>query len=115
MTYSKLRFSKFKKVRLQVSFWGAPTHADIMEFLNFLLKLKNQRSGSKTVCGFSIIFYFERIYDVLKSTSPCFLLNKNINFNKKKTESKMENPTHIFTETNLALLSYKNRELKVRL
>ena len=23
------------KIRLQVSFWGAPTHADIIEFSNF--------------------------------------------------------------------------------
>ena len=26
------------------------------------------------------------------SESPCFLLNKNINFNKNKRESEMENP-----------------------
>ena len=32
-------------------FWGAATHADNIEFLNFLMKLKNQRSGSKTVRG----------------------------------------------------------------
>ena len=31
-------------------FWGAPTLEDITEFSNFLLRLKNQRSGSKTVC-----------------------------------------------------------------
>ena len=36
-------------------FWGAPTHEDIIEFQKFLLQLKNQRSGSKAVCGFSII------------------------------------------------------------
>ena len=39
-------------------------------------------------------FNFERNYDVLKSKSPCILLNKNINFNKNETDSKMENPTH---------------------
>ena len=39
-------------------------------------------------------FIFERNYDVLKSMSPRILLNKNINFNKNETESKMENPTH---------------------
>ena len=38
-------------------------------------------------------FYFERNYDVLKSKSPCFLLNKNINFNKNKTELKLEEST----------------------
>ena len=37
-------------------------------------------------------FYFERNYEVLKLKSPCFLLNKNIMFNKNETESKMENP-----------------------
>ena len=26
------------------SFWGAPTHADTIEFQNFLLQLKNHRS-----------------------------------------------------------------------
>ena len=41
-------------------FWGAPTHGDIIEHLN-LLQLKNKRSGSKTVCGFSIIFILKGI------------------------------------------------------
>ena len=35
---SKPRFSKFRKC-LQVSFWQAPTHADITEFSSFLLQL----------------------------------------------------------------------------
>ena len=48
---------------------GVPTHADVIEFYNFLLKLKNQRSGSKTVQ----LFYCcnsERNHNVLKSKSP---------------------------------------------
>ena len=45
----------------QGQFWGAPTHAVITEFQNFLLKLKNQRSGSKTVCGFSIFLILKGI------------------------------------------------------
>ena len=36
-------------------FWGAPTQEDL------LLQLKNQRSGSKTVCGFSIIVILKGI------------------------------------------------------
>ena len=48
-------------------------------------------------------FNFEKNYDVLKSKIPYILLNKNINFNKNETESKMENPTHSFRETNLVL------------
>ena len=60
-------------------------------------------------------FYFERNYGVLKSKSPCILSNKNVNLNKKETESKMENPTHSFRETNLCFSSYKSRKLKVKL
>ena len=48
-------------------------------------------------------FIFEKSYDVLKSNSPCVLLNKNKNFNKNITESKMENLTHSFRETDVVL------------
>ena len=48
MTHSKLRFSKFKKFNFRSVFGELP---DTIEFSNFLLQLKNQRSGSKTVCG----------------------------------------------------------------
>ena len=40
------------------------------------------------------------------------LLNKNINFNKKKTESKMQNPTHQFKETNLVLQLIEESQIK---
>ena len=53
-TFSKLRFSGLKNL-LPGQFWGAPTHAYIIEFQNFLLQLKNQTSGSKTVSGFCSI------------------------------------------------------------
>ena len=77
---------------------------------------KDQRSGSKTVCGFSIILILKGIMaSNLKSKNPCILLNKNINFIKNETESKMENPTHSFRETNLVLQPYKNRKFKVKL
>ena len=46
-------------------------------------------------------FDFERNDGVLKSKRPGILLNKNINFNKNETETKMENPTHSFRETKL--------------
>ena len=38
-------------------------------------------------------FNFEKNYDILKSKSPCILLNKSRNFNKNATESKMGDPT----------------------
>ena len=52
-----------------------------------------------------LLYYlnFKRSYDVLKSKSPCILLNENINFNKNETESKMGIPTNGFIETNLVL------------
>ena len=63
------------------------------------------------MCGFSN-FNFEKNYDVLKSKSPCILLNKNINFNKNETESKMENPAHRFRETNLVLQFILESQIK---
>ena len=48
-------------------------------------------------------FNFETNYDVLKSKSRCILLNKNVNFTKSETDSKMENPKHSFRETNLVV------------
>ena len=70
--------------------------------------------GAK-LCGIFYYFNIERNYDVLKSKSSCILLNKNINFNKIETESKIENPTHSLKETNLSFVSYKNRKFKVKL
>ena len=37
-------------------FWGAPTQADFIGFSNFLLQLKNQMSGSKTVQNWVWLF-----------------------------------------------------------
>ena len=59
-------------------------------------------------------FNFERNYEVLKSKRPCILLNKNVNFNKNETQSKMESLTHSFRETKLVLQN-KNRKLRVKL
>ena len=38
------------------------------------------------------------------SKSPCILLNRNINFNKNKKESKIENSTHRQTKFVLQLI-----------
>ena len=35
--------------------WGAPSYKKVIEFSNFLLPLKNQRSGSKICVAFIII------------------------------------------------------------
>ena len=65
-----------------------------------MLQLRNLRSGYVWIFHY---FNFEKNYDVLKSKSTYFLLNKNINFNKNKAESKIKNPTNIFREANLVL------------
>ena len=65
-----------------------------------MLQLRNLRSGCVWIFYY---FNFEKNYDVLKSKSTYFLLNKNINFNKNKAESKIKNPTNIFREANLVL------------
>ena len=98
-TFSKLRFPGQIP---QVSFWGAPTHADIIDF-NLLVAAQKSEFWEQNCVWFFCYFDFERNYDVLKSKSPCILFNKNINFNETETESKMENPTHTFRETNLVL------------
>ena len=48
-------------------------------------------------------FNFERNYDVLKSKNLCFLLNKNINFNRNEMEPKVENLTYTFRLMKLVL------------
>ena len=55
------------------------------EFWNFLLQLKNQRSGTNALLFYFAFAFlnFERNYDVLKSKRPCILLNKSINFKTK--------------------------------
>ena len=60
--YLKVTIETFKKICHQVSFWEASTHTDIIEFLNFLLQLKNQTSGSKTVRGFGIILILKGVH-----------------------------------------------------
>ena len=89
------------KICFHVSFWRAPTHADIIQFQNFLLQPKNQSSESKTMCGFC--FDIERNHGDFKSKKPCILLNENINFNENETKLKMENSIHSFREVNLVL------------
>ena len=53
--------------------------------------------------------------DPLKSNSPYFLLNKNRNFSKNKTESKMENLTQNFREVmNFVLQLIYESQIKIK-
>ena len=71
----KWRMQNFDLIILKSSspgqFLGAPTHADIIKFSNFLLQLKNQRSESKTVCGFSILFILKGTRSSLPAVNLC--------------------------------------------
>ena len=61
----KWRTQNFDFLSLKCSssgrFLKAPAQADITEFSNFMFQLKNQRSGSKTVSGFSITLILKGI------------------------------------------------------
>ena len=96
-TFSKLRFSGFEKFVTRSVFRDLQLTQISLHFKTCRCNLKMRDLGAK-LC---VVRNFARNYGVLKLKSPCILLNKNINFNKNKTESKMENPTHSFRETNL--------------
>ena len=91
-----------------VSFGQALTHTDITEFSNFLLHNKNQKFGSKSVWLF-YDFDFKNNYGVLKSKSPCFLLDKNVNFHRNATESKKWKIPHRVLETGNLCLSLNHK------
>ena len=57
----KRRTQNFDFLSLKSLSPGAPTNADIIEFSNFLLQLKNRRSKNKAVCGYCIIFILKEI------------------------------------------------------
>ena len=64
-----------------------------------MLQLKNQTSERKIEWLFNY-FNVERNYCVLKSRNLLSSLNKIIKFDKNEKDSKMENPTHGFRDTN---------------
>ena len=102
----KWRTQNFDFIGLESSFPGQFLGSSNSRRYHWIFKLLATQEpkvwGQNSVWLF-YYFYFERNYEVLKSKSPCFLLNKNINFNKNKTELKMENPIHSFREMNHVL------------
>ena len=102
MTFTKLRLSKFQKFICRSVFGGLQLTQILLSFKNSCCKKSEVWEQNSE--WFFHYFNFERNYDVLKSKSPCILLNKNIKFNRNEMESKMENPTHRLRVTNLVLL-----------
>ena len=97
MTFSKLRFFKFKRFVSRLVFWELQLKQISLNFktscCNFVLQL----------CVTFLLFWFWKELWRLKSKSPCILSNKNIKFNKTDTESKMKNFTHSFREMKLVI------------
>ena len=82
---------------------------------HWILKLliSTQRSGSKTVRGFSILLILYKINLLFL----CISLNKKMDFNKNewKWERKWKIPHAVLEGRTLCFSSYKNRKLKVKL
>ena len=99
-TFSKLRFSGFKKFVIRSVFAELQRSHISLNFEVSTCNLKIRGLGAKLMWFFYI--NFKRNDGVLKSQCSSILLKKK-NFNKNEMESKMGNPTHTFRETNLAL------------
>ena len=95
MTFSKLRFSEFKKFVSRSVFDKPQLKQILLDFKTSCCNLKIREVREQKLVWLSYYFHFERNYDVLKLKGQSFLLNK--------TEWKMKNPTHALGETNLHL------------
>ena len=113
------RFQNFDFLSLKhlspVQFLGNYSSCRYHWNLKHLLATKKSDIWEQNSMWLFCYFNFERNYDGLNSKSPCFLVSKNINFNKNETESKIENPTHIFRKTNFELAKEKKVHVSQRL
>ena len=98
-----------------VSFLGAPTHADIIEFWNFLLQLKDQRSGSKTLCSFSIILILKGTMTFQSQRVHVFCWTKLSTLVKMKQNRKWKIPHTVLERRTLCFSSYSNHKLKMKM
>ena len=118
VTYSKLWFSKFKKLVFRSVLGELQLRKISLNYKTSCCNLKIRDLGAK-LCGLSIVFILKGI--MIKSQkakspcqrkSPCFLLNKNI---KKRRNRKCEILHRILGRLTLCFSSYKNCKLKVKL
>ena len=72
-TFSKLRFSGFKKFVTRSVFGELQFTKISLNFKTSCRKLKMRGLGAKLCVRLFYYFNFERNYDVLKSKSPCIL------------------------------------------
>ena len=76
-----------------------------------LVATEKSKVREQNFAWFFYYFSFEVNYDVLKSKSPCILLDKNINFNKNETELKWKIQHIVLERQSICVSSYKNRKL----
>ena len=93
---------------------GVPIHINILEFWNFLLQLKKSDVLKQNCVWLFYYFIFKTNCHMLKSKSPCILVNKNINF-KTKLNRKWKIPPTVLERRTLRFSSSKNCKLKVNL
>ena len=84
-------------------FLGSSNSRRYRRILKLLVATSKSEIWEQNCVWLFYYFNFERNYDVLKSKRSCIFWNKNINFNKNETKSKIENPTHSFRESNFLL------------
>ena len=113
-TFSKLRFSGFKKFFTPSVFGELQLTQMSLNFKTSCCNLKIRRLGAKLRVAF-LLFNFERSYDVLKSKSPCILLNKKKTLIKAKRNRKWKTLHTVLERRALCFSSYKNLKLKVKL
>ena len=82
-------------------------------FQSSYCNLRSRVTGAKPYLAFLLFWFWKKLWHFYIN-SPCILLNQNINFNKNKKESKMENLTHIFREKNLVLQLIKESQIKCK-
>ena len=105
-------FSSFKKFIANVSFRKLQLKKISLNFKTSHCNLKIRDLEAKLCVAFLLFSFWNKLWRVkLKESKHC--VEQKTKFNENGMESKMENPTHRFRETNYVLHLYKNRKLKL--
>ena len=102
LTFSGLRFSKFKNFVAKWAYWELQLMQISLNFQISCCNLKIRGLGARLWVTFPLFQFWKELWRFKVKESIHFVEQK-YNFNKNETESKMENPTHNWKETNLVL------------
>ena len=115
LKYSKLWFSKFKKIVSSPVFRELQLTHISLNFQTFCCNLKVRGLLAKLCVTTLYYSNFERNYDVSKSKSICILLKKIWTLIKTKRNWKWKIPHTVLKRRTLCCSSYNNRKLKIKL